>query len=1073
MGQRAELVFPSGHSGDVEAVSISASGRFLLSASSDGTLKTWDIASGLTFKTYRGHEDNANVYAADFSHKTDSFFISGGQDNRIIVWNTYTGEPLKVFEGHQGPVTVVTISKDDQYILSGSNDKTAKLWDIKKGICVKTFRGHQQVVRAVAFTDDMKHIVTASGLPSLPPMDNSIKLWDIETEKEIRKIGEHEDVINTMSIRGNYVISGSDDATIRIWGIDKEEEIKEIQENSLVTAIALSKDGKYVLAGTAKGAIHLWNLVDKKVERTFRSNKYKASVRSIIWDSESGYFFSVHDANIVKWSTLDGDIHNVFQGYNQPAYALACSQSGKFIASSNIQEGISLWNMQTGRIIRGIASNLLGANRLLLSKDDRYLYASYFSGREKNPILRYDLENGDSSMVFQGHESIVNSIALSPSHDRMASCSEDGIIIWNTSTSGIFAKVTDQPQTMALAWSPSGDTLCSADLNGTILLRDARGKVLHTLLGSKSRIMMIQFSPNGRYLLSGGGPMRTAELILWDVQKGSIVRRFEPPHTGFINSVAFSQDGRQVVSGAFDGSICLWNIEQKEMLQKWEAHNSFLTDVAFSPDGKYIVSSSGDNTLKIWEQGNTHPILTFFKLDSEEWGIVTADNYYSCSHDLAQKIGFKVEDKIFRFEQFDLKYNRPDKIADRMPQKDSIIVRAFKNAYQTRLEKMDFKEDKLSDIFYVPQLKITNQHTENGQIIFDILAYDSIALLDRLFVYVNDVPVYGMKGIDLRIKSTQKHTQTLSVELSPGANKIQVSVLNQAGVESLKETIYATHTTSTYKPRLWVVGIGCEKFVNKNKNLQYPVKDMGTLTEFFKKNKALYDTLIIDTLLDYSVTIENIQKIRKHLDKTNPLDRVIVFIAGHGLFDADYNYYFATPLTDFNAPQKSGIPYNTLESLLDGIPARQKLMLVDACHAGEIDKKNIEKIKQNNTQLKPNIFIRSFGYDSLGHKHSGLDNAFEVMKALFVDLRRGTGATSIASAAGVEFAREGDDWKSSVFLYALLQGLEKGTADTNGDNKIMVSELQDYLARSVIELTNGLQRPEFRTENISNDWQIW
>ena len=88
--------------------------------------------------------------------------------------------------------------------------------------------------------------------------------------------------------------------------------------------------------------------------------------------------------------------------------------------------------------------------------------------------------------------------------------------------------------------------------------------------------------------------------------------------------------------------------------------------------------------------------------------------------------------------------------------------------------------------------------------LWDLLhgATDSKYLLDRLNVYVNDVPIYRVKGIDLRKKNVSTHEQNITLKLSNGKNKIQVSVLNQQRAESLKETfeiIYSSPSTHLHR----------------------------------------------------------------------------------------------------------------------------------------------------------------------------------------------------------------------------------------------------------------------------------
>ncbi|MCO6489072.1 MAG: caspase family protein [Phaeodactylibacter sp.] len=223
--------------------------------------------------------------------------------------------------------------------------------------------------------------------------------------------------------------------------------------------------------------------------------------------------------------------------------------------------------------------------------------------------------------------------------------------------------------------------------------------------------------------------------------------------------------------------------------------------------------------------------------------------------------------------------------------------------------------------------------------------------------------------------------------------------------------------------------------------------------------------------LDEEVSLEKIRNLKQKLYQTQVDDHVILYVAGHGLIDDSLDYYLATYNTDFSNPRLNGIPYKALENLLDSIPARQKLILMDACHSGEIDKESVKLIRKKNT-IDGEVRFRSFGRSPV-YKKLGLENSFELMKTLFVDLRRGTGASVISSASGVEFAIEGEKWKNGVFTYALLKGLREMEADLDEDGRILVSELQHYVEAEVPKLTDNHQRPTMRVENISNDWRVW
>src|SRR5690606_12446955 len=105
--------------------------------------------------------------------------------------------------------------------------------------------------------------------------------------------------------------------------------------------------------------------------------------------------------------------------------------------------------------------------------------------------------------------------------------------------------------------------------------------------------------------------------------------------------------------------------------------------------------------------------------------------------------------------------------------------------------------------------------------------------------------------------------------------------------------------------------------------------------------------------------------------------------SGHGLLNNDFDYFLSTYDVDFNNPQNKGLPYEMLEDLLDSIPARNKLLLIDACHSGEVDKEELIRIDStinSNTikGVKPIIYKKE---NSLSTRSS-----FELMQNIFVNV---------------------------------------------------------------------------------------
>ncbi len=623
---------------------------------------------------------------------------------------------------------------------------------------------------------------------------------------------------------------------------------------------------------------------------------------------------------------------------------------------------------------------------------------------------------------------------------------------------------------------PDGRSFFIGSSEGEIIKKDlADFETIQSYDGSRSDIQAIGFANDGELLLTGG-----ADNILrsWNTESGKMLKQFYG-HTSAINDICVAQDDGYILTCSDDKLVNLWETESGRLLTSLEGHHSEVKEVRFISRNRAI-SSATNGEMIIWDLEKHAEIVRILPFPNGELAMVTPDMYYYAPKSVLKDLSFHVGDNYFNFEQFDLKYNRPDIVLERVGLVGALEIELFRKASEKRLLKSKVVPDALNIDWHTPGLSILNKEAiprqvESKVLKLDIEALDTKYPLHRLNVWINDVPLFGSNGRTLKEPTGAPLKIPVNLTLSPGMNKIEVAVENSQGTKSLKDHINVTYSpAAVVKPTLYLASICCADFHQDSYDLNYAVKDGRDMARQFEASEA-FSKVHIDTLFNEAVTMESIQALKTKYLNSDVNDHVIVHIAGHGLLDNNLDFYFPVPETDFMDPAPTAISYALLEGLLDSIPARKKILMMDACHSGEIDEASLVEDELESDTLSDGVSRSGFTSSRANGQHTGigLENSFTLMQELFTDLNVGSGAIVISAAAGDSFAYESDEWQNGVFTFSVLDGLKSLKADRDRNGTVSVHELQSYVFNQVNQLTKGEQQPTSRQENLNLDFRIW
>jgi WD40 repeat protein len=129
-----------------------------------------------------------------------------------------------------------------------------------------------------------------------------------------------------------------------------------------------------------------------------------------------------------------------------------------------------------------------------------------------------------------------------------------------------------------------------------------------TLTGSPVKFMNVAITSDGSYAIAGGG--WDTVLKAWNTRTGELIQT-PAGHDNPIIAIEFSPDGKRVLTGGFDGTARLWSAAHGRQLQVLPHNKGQVRGITFSPDGRFAASSSGDNFVRVWDCDTGEQVHTF------------------------------------------------------------------------------------------------------------------------------------------------------------------------------------------------------------------------------------------------------------------------------------------------------------------------------------------------------------------------------------------------------------------------------------------------------------------------------
>ncbi|ETO07442.1 hypothetical protein RFI_29950, partial [Reticulomyxa filosa] len=518
---------------------------------------------------------NANLEHVSFQQA----FLDGTNFENAAMAGVYFGEHAHL-NGHSGAIRKVQFSPDGTKIVSCSTDKTIRLWDIASGKEIKKLEGHLHWVLGVQFSPDGSKLVSCSS-------DKTVRIWDVESGRELEILKGHSDLVlgAQFSPDGSSVVSCSNDKTIRIWDVGSGIETKTLQGHlSVVNEALFSPDVR---------SVRIWDATTGQELQKLEGHSEGVNGVHISFDGSKVVSCS-DDKIIIIWDIVSGRGIQKLEGHIDLVRSVQFSPDGSKVLSCSNDKTIRVWDVMSGREIQELEGHSNYVRGAQFSRDGFKIV----SCSDDQTIRLWDVMQAGKTQNLRGHSNAVNSVCFSPDGSKIVSSSSDKTVrIWDVESGRELQKCEGHSRDVVEAqFSPDNSQVVSCSHDKTIRIWDAKtGKELKLLTGHSNWVLGAQFSPNGSKILSCS---IDATIRLWDVHSGLELQSIQA-HIRGIFKIRFSPDGSQIVSCSTDKTIRIRDAVH------WDQYTSIHLDgvvtVQFSQDCSKIVAGVNDSTIRIFD----------------------------------------------------------------------------------------------------------------------------------------------------------------------------------------------------------------------------------------------------------------------------------------------------------------------------------------------------------------------------------------------------------------------------------------------------------------------------------------
>jgi len=1083
-----DVVMQKGHIQPLSSIAYHPSGNYFATGSLDNSIKIWDVNSGKIIRSINIHTGKVN----NLQFSADGYqLLSTAMDNKVVVTETNSGKTIEEYALNLSNSYILSacFSQNQNTILIGDNRDNMFQINRESKVQTKSAKGFSTMVHPLSVSVDAKTKLVLENYKSTYLLN--------ESENDTLNIVFEKPYNVSFSPDGKTIAIASTKLFASIFDLQTGKELHQLVPNpdnkcdGCNPKITYSHDGKMLVMSDKYNGISFWNASSGKLLYTFNESETRyerisfsmddklllcanddfceiinISTKKPVFTLKTKLFSNFHPVfspngknilapgemnTILSYSIQTGKLIKKYKGFFNEKSSdnikyqyekwtdaailnllkhkapFSISKEGNLLAQGKIDTSVVITDLISGKTLYALKGHKQQVFATCISPNSQELATGDASGT----IIRWDLRTGKIISTLKAHFDVVFDLAYNEKGTELISSSWDATIKhWNLEDNKIIGIIdTDNSSAYKIGFSNRDLYILACGLDQKVHFYETDSKqLIRSLTGHTGTISDYQSINNGQQIasVSWDGSMR-----IWDFNSAMLTDKLKLPSGVAILSLAVSTDQSKIYCGSLDRKIYVYDLKERKITHSFEAHQSGVCNLQIHPNGKQLLSKSIEGEIKTWEIDGFEEVMTLLQISMNDWLITEPNGHFDGTSNAMKQINYVSGLKALEVGSFFKQYYYPGLYQSITNGKRFIENEQGINGIEDEVPSFDIQFTNFQNKSIVALEDSIYQH-QSSTLSAEIVLKQS-KNIEKISVFNNGKLIQEEpfeEEVTFRGNANKRAT---SISLAPENNQLEFSLTTKNGITTPRKTINIYFDTVRGQSELFILTLGINEYENSAYNLKFAKNDAISFAKSFEKSaNPLFSDIYSFTILDKDVTKENVAlKIKEMQQKMGPEDVFVFYYAGHGMMyensgsERNDFYLIMSDITNLYGDKSTldhkGVSAYDLLDYSKTLPAQKQIFVLDACQSGA---------------ALSALAVRGFQRE----------------KAI-AQLARNTGTFFLTASQDVEYANEVGQLKHGIFTYAILELLEGKAEEINSEETISIFQLKSYVENRVPELS--------------------